>query len=184
MKGTPEGLPRLSVEKTMSYLRYLGVHMQESNDETLPAPTLQLLSEIQQKHTWKIPFESVSVHVLRDTQSVTDSDPIPYQQNLGKTLIGPDDLFDKIVTRGHGGYCFELNGLLSMVLRTLQYEITNMGARVYIHQNHEPQDAGWAWYSKSHQCTVVRVDDQRYHVDVGFGSGQPELPILLRSETA
>ena len=30
-----------------------------------------------------------------------------------------DALFDKIVTRGRGGYCFELNGLLSDMLSSI-----------------------------------------------------------------
>lgn len=184
MSGTPDHLPALTPDKVIAYLKHLGVDDDRLNKEELPLPTYELLCQIQKKHYWKVPFESISVHIPYDTSKVQDNDPIPFQKNLSKALIDPGPLIDKIVTRSRGGYCFELNGLVAMALRTLGYTITNGCARVYIHQKKDPEVAGWAWFSTSHQVTIVTIGDERYHVDVGFGEGQPETPLLLGSETS
>ena len=48
----------------------------------------------------------------------------------GKPLcLSPDALFDKIVTRGRGGYCFEVNGLLSYFFKSCGFEVKDYFAR-------------------------------------------------------
>ncbi|MBA2519650.1 MAG: arylamine N-acetyltransferase, partial [Chloroflexia bacterium] len=38
------------------------------------------------------------------------------------------DLFDKIVRRRRGGFCYELNGLFAALLRQLAFQVTLLGA--------------------------------------------------------
>ena len=46
-----------------------------------------------------------------------------------RTSLAPDALFDKLVTRRRGGYCFELNGLFAALLRELGYEVREYAGR-------------------------------------------------------
>ncbi|KAH7113990.1 hypothetical protein B0J13DRAFT_574029 [Dactylonectria estremocensis] len=197
-------LPSLPAEKVIAYLQHLGISRVKPDQAELPKPTFALLREMQQRHHDKIPFESVSVHV-RKNDEYQDSDPIPYQQGKGNIDISPDALYNKIVTRGMGGYCFELNGLFAMVLRSLGYTITNHAGRVYMFQGKIPEDEGWSWSALSHQTTHVHFTEDEVsgegilqegwkapsrgsgiivHCDVGFGVGQPREPILINTETA
>ena len=43
--------------------------------------------------------------------------------------LSPEALFDKIVTRRRGGYCFELNGLLAHMLRVMGYSVSERFSR-------------------------------------------------------
>ena len=47
-----------------------------------------------------------------------------------------EDLYDKIVTRGQGGYCFEVNGAISYMLKKLGFEMTDSMAN-FIFAKHE-----------------------------------------------
>ena len=40
-----------------------------------------------------------------------------------------EDMFNKIVSRKRGGYCFELNGLFSWLLRSLGFEVQEYMAK-------------------------------------------------------
>ncbi len=51
---------------------------------------------------------------------------------LGRPLsLALPALFDKIVTRRRGGFCYELNGLFGWLLQSLGYSVTYLSARVY-----------------------------------------------------
>ena len=76
--------------------------------------SLQYLQELQKRHLAKVPFESLSLHYSRHRLLSLD----------------PQDLFQKIVVRGMGGYCMENNGFFGVVLRTLGFTIFNAGGRV------------------------------------------------------
>ena len=43
--------------------------------------------------------------------------------------LDPQDLYQKIVMRRRGGYCFELNALFGWLLRELGYTATDLVAR-------------------------------------------------------
>ena len=62
------------------------------------------LIRLHRAYATHVPFENLDVYNGRDVSLKTD------------------DLFDKIVTRRRGGYCFELNGLLHALLRALPRE--------------------------------------------------------------
>lgn len=50
---------------------------------------------------------------------------------LGRPVsLEPADLFAKIVTAKRGGYCFELNGLFSLLLEAMGFPVTRLIARV------------------------------------------------------
>ena len=77
------------------------------------APTADTLRALHVAHLYAVPFENLDI-------------------GLGRPLsLALPDLFDKIVTRRRGGFCYELNGLFGWLLLSLGYGVTHLSARVY-----------------------------------------------------
>ena len=107
------------------------------------APSPQTLRELQVAHLLTVPFENLSIHA---------GEPI---------VLRDEDLFEKVVTRRRGGFCYELNGLFAALLRALGFEVTLLSARV------ARTDGG---YSPEFDHMTLRVSLERpWLVDVGFG---------------
>jgi N-hydroxyarylamine O-acetyltransferase len=103
------------------------------------------LAEIVALHAAAIPFENL--------------DPL-----LGiPTRLDTESLVAKLVRGGRGGYCFEQNGLLRLVLEQLGFTVTGLAARVLWMQ---PDDAVTA---RSHKVLLVALPEGPAIVDVGFG---------------
>ena len=94
-------------------------------------------------HLRAVPFENLSIH-WREPIVLTD-----------------DALFEKIVTRGRGGFCYELNGLFGALLRALGFEVSMLSAGV------ATRDGGFG-PDFDHMVLAVQLEE-RYLVDVGFG---------------
>lgn len=90
--------------------------------------------------------------------------------------IDPATLFDKLVLRRRGGYCFEQNGLFMLVLQTLGFSVQGLSARVLWNQ---PADAR---PPRTHQALMVELKGQEWLVDVGFGGLTPLAPLRLETE--
>lgn len=116
------------------------------------APTIETLRLLQLAHLLAVPFENLSIH---------SGEPI---------VLEDDALFDKIVGRRRGGFCYELNGLFAALLRALGFEVTMLSAQV---ANAE----GIFGPDFDHMVLMVTLDD-RWLVDVGFGDSFLE-PLLL-----
>lgn len=67
----------------------------------------------------------------------------------------------KIVDRGQGGWCFELNGALAALLESLGFTVRRLAAAVLLAGPNQVVD---------HLTLEVELD-QPYLVDVGFGEG-------------
>lgn len=92
---------------------------------------------------------------------------IPFE-NLNPFLKWPvrldlESLQRKLVHEGRGGYCFEQNSLLSHVLKTLGFQVTQLIARVMWNV---PEGV---IRPRSHMLLRIDLDKQPYIVDVGFG---------------
>src|SRR4051812_37023644 len=75
-------------------------------------PTSDTLEGICFAHALKIPFENLDIH-------------------LGRSIrIDPPSVFDKLVTQGRGGYCFEQHTLLQEMLRAIGFTTRPLAARV------------------------------------------------------
>ncbi len=73
-----------------------------------------------------------------------------------------ESLYQRIVVRRRGGYCFEQNGLLFGVLEELGFSPQLYLARVISNQDTHP--------GLTHRISMVEFDGLRYVLDVGFGS--------------
>lgn len=106
-------------------------------------PTLQTLRNLQLAHLWTVPFENLSIHA-------------------GELIVLEDEaLFQKIVTRRRGGFCYELNGLFSALLSTLGFNVSMLSARI-------AEASGTFTPEFDHMPLLVTLDAP-YLVDVGFG---------------
>lgn len=115
-------------------------------------PNAATLAALHHAHLLAVPFENLDIHLRR---------PI---------VLQPELLFDKIVNRGRGGFCYELNGLFAELLRALGFRVTLLSARVF-------NAAGELGEEFDH--LALRVDlDEPWLADVGFGDSF-RLPLRL-----
>src|SRR5689334_17036776 len=75
-------------------------------------PTAATLRALHQAHMLAVPFENLDIHLGR---------PL---------LLDRPALFEKIVARRRGGFCYELNGLFAALLQALGFDVTMLSARV------------------------------------------------------
>jgi arylamine N-acetyltransferase len=104
---------------------------------------------------------------------------VPYE-NLdilnGKYIsIEIPDVYDKIVRRRRGGYCFELNGLFSWLLRRLGFQVTEYYGR---YLEGEPLEMPM----RRHRIARVDLDGKIYIADVGMGVSAPRNPLLFQPD--
>ncbi|MFI6818964.1 arylamine N-acetyltransferase [Nonomuraea sp. NPDC050328] len=101
---------------------------------------------------------------------------VPYENldiQLGRTIsLDPDALFDKLVRRRRGGYCFEQNAGLALLLRLAGFGVTMVEAAVMRAARGE---AMWG----NHNALLVDLDGRRWLADAGIGDGFLE-PLPLR----
>jgi N-hydroxyarylamine O-acetyltransferase len=91
---------------------------------------------------------------------------------LGRPInLDPGSLFDKLVCRPRGGYCFELNGLFLQALQSFGFEARPLLARVHL--------SGSSVIGRGHQISLVTIDGREWLTDVGFGGANMREPIPL-----
>ncbi|OBI86141.1 arylamine N-acetyltransferase family protein [Mycobacterium asiaticum] len=124
-------------------------------------PTLEVLQGLVTAHTRAIPFENL--------------DPFT---GVPVDDLGPEALFDKLVRRRRGGYCYEQNGLMGYVLAELGYRVRRLAGRVVWMQ---PPDAPLP--AQTHTVLAVTFPGCAgpYLVDVGFGGQTPTSPLRLQT---
>ena len=87
--------------------------------------------------------------------------------------VSLEGIFDKIVERGRGGYCFELNTLFGAALRETGFDAKRVMARV---RNGAPQGA-----NRSHLAWIVTISGEEWLADTGFGGSGTSIPLPLAS---
>jgi len=116
--------------------------------------TRELLDEIQYHQVLTVPYENLDI-----------LDGIPLS-------LEAEHLFDKIVTRGRGGYCFEVNGLLSAMLKEMGFDVKNYFARFLRGEASIPV--------RRHRILAVQAEGETWICDTGIGQSAPRLPLLLK----
>jgi len=125
------------------------------------SPDYESLARLLSAHVRSVPFENLSIV----------GDPHGEFEGQG-VLLSVSALFEKIVEAERGGFCFELNGLFTVLLGEIGYDVDRCAARV------GGGDDTLASIPANHHTTVVTLD-RRYLVDAGTGTPQPRLPIPL-----
>lgn len=89
--------------------------------------------------------------------------------------LNTNDLFEKIAEQGRGGYCFELNGLLSWFFKETGFEVSEHFARFLRGEKDIPM--------RRHRIVSVKCNDGVYICDIGVGQRAPKYPVKLECET-
>ena len=122
--------------------------------------SLDVLRDLHIHHTQAIAFENLSPYLKLDM------------------ALDPDALFDKLVHRRRGGYCYEQNGLFKHVLDALGFSTRSLAARVRLNVPEERKTA------RTHMLLLIEIGPERYIADVGFGGLTLTAPIRLISDIA
>jgi N-hydroxyarylamine O-acetyltransferase len=114
-------------------------------------PNAESLRNLHHAHMLTVPFENLDIHLGR---------PI---------VLDEKSLYEKIVLRRRGGFCYEANGLFAALLRELGFDVTLLSARV--------MDGGKPGPEFDHLTLLVQLEE-RWLADVGFGDSFRE-PLRL-----
>ena len=132
-------------------------YLKRINYEGSLSPTAETLRQLHLAHLLTVPFENLSIHA---------HEPI---------VLEDEALFQKIVNRRRGGFCYELNGLFAALLRALGFEVAMLSAQV---ANEE------GTFSRDFDHMALMIDsEERWLGDVGFGDSFVE-PLLLDERDA
>ncbi len=101
-----------------------------------------VLAHLQRQHLWTIPFENLDI-------------------SLGRVIeLDLAAMYDKVVRRGRGGFCYELNGLFAWALEELGFRVSRLSGRVF--------HGGRPGPAFDHLLLLVELDEA-WIADVGFG---------------
>jgi len=110
------------------------------------------LHAIMRHQLFSIPFENLDVQAGKVVSMV------------------PDDIADKLLRQGRGGYCYELNGLFAMALEALGFTYRFVAARPMFYPVRRP---------KTHMAVIAEADGRQWLCDLGFGSYGIRAPVAL-----
>lgn len=114
--------------------------------------------------------DTTTLHALMRQQLFT----VPFENldvQAGKVVsLIPEDIADKILQQGRGGYCYEVNGLFAMALQALGIPYQFVAARPMFYPARRP---------KTHMAVIAEVEGRRWLCDLGFGSYGIRAPMDL-----
>lgn len=120
----------------------------------------ETLATLQRAHVTTVPFETLSI----------TGDPFREEDGEEVSLVLPD-LYEKIVERERGGFCFELNGLFGWLLGELGFDSDRIAAAM-LGDDGDPRPPA------NHHTHLVSLD-RPYIVDVGCGVPTIRRPLPL-----
>ncbi len=118
-------------------------------------PSLKTLASLQKQHLINIPFENLDIH---------------YDKPI---VLEKEKIYNKVVSEGRGGFCYELNGLFYELLLWIGFKCDRVSARVF--------DGNEFGEEFDHLAIVVKLNGLNYLADVGFGDFTV-YPLLLHSK--
>lgn len=120
-------------------------------------PSLDVLRSLHTGHLLSVPFENLTVH------------------SGGQVKLDLPLLYEKIVSRRRGGFCYENNGLFSWLLSELGFQVTLLSGQV------KNEQTGLFGPHFDHLIIMVTLDGHRWLCDVGFGAEGFSVPLSLET---
>jgi arylamine N-acetyltransferase len=136
--------PELSVQAYLDRINYRG-----STDTSL-----KTLSALQEAHLSSVPYENLDILAGKHNS------------------LAPASLYDRIVVKHRGGYCFELNGLFAWLLEKLGFQLVEYFGRWL---KYEPIEIPMC----RHRIPRVEIEGKSYIADVGLGHFGSRRPLLF-----
>ena len=148
----------------------VNAYLERINYRDSTAATLDTLRAIHRAHMLAVPFENLDIARGR------------------KIVLDQESLIRKIVRERRGGFCYELNGAFAALLRSLDFQVTLLSARV-------ARDTGGEGPEFDHLCLQVDLEEP-WLADGGFGESflkplwlhtnadRPTLPALFESTSS
>src|SRR5688572_12023311 len=109
-------------------------------------PDAETLHGLQFAHLLTVPFENLDIGLKRPIQ------------------LSEEALWEKLIIRKRGGFCYELNSLFAWLLKQIGFDVTYLNARVFNREGNLGIDF-------DHLALLVRIPQEstRWLADVGFG---------------
>lgn len=101
------------------------------------------LNELHQKHVLNIPFEDIDIHTKE------------------AILLNFQSIFDKVINRNRGGFCYELNYLFYKLLVEIGFKVKMVSTKIY-------DKNGILGPEFDHISLIVSLKED-WLLDVGFG---------------
>lgn len=119
-------------------------YLKRINCQRERTPSIKYLRQLHRNHLYNIPFENLDIHT-------------------GKQIIlDLKIIYQKLINKKRGGFCYELNGLFFQLLLQLGFYAKIVSARTYAENGEIGEEF-------DHLFLIVQFDDQEWLVDVGFG---------------
>jgi N-hydroxyarylamine O-acetyltransferase len=130
----------------------LGNYLQRIGYDGTPDADIESITRMVQLQLRTVPFENLDVQARKIVSLV------------------PEHIVDKIIHQQRGGYCYEVNGLFSMVLTALRVNYKWVAARPMFYPTRRP---------KTHMAVVIELQGRQWLIDLGFGSYGLNAPLAL-----
>ena len=124
------------------------VYLERIHCKRRTAPTREYLDELVYAHQLYVPFENLDIRLFRKE--------IP---------LDIESIYEKVVEKHRGGYCFELNALFTALLKDLGFHASSCMCRITRNKNYVPLVL--------HRGIIVGMDGVKYFCDVGYGGPMP-----------
>jgi N-hydroxyarylamine O-acetyltransferase len=124
---------------------HLGAYLDRIGFAGAPRADLDTLTRLHRGHLENIPYENLDVLLGRPL----DFDAVR--------------IFDKLVARRRGGWCYEMNGLLAWALEEIGFRVTRLAGAVR-------RNSLGDWVIGNHLVLLVHLQ-RDFIADVGFGDG-------------
>ena len=138
----------LNEQNIQNYLAHISVKQ--------PEVSLSFINKLQNSHIRSFPFSNLGVLL---------------HENLS---LDSQVLFERVVTKQRGGYCFEHNKIFFELLKSFGFQCDIVLARVLHNRDID--------VPRTHRITRVALAGSNYIVDVGFGPLCSRKPLLLDME--
>jgi N-hydroxyarylamine O-acetyltransferase len=157
-------------DKSDSYLARIGL-----DSDVVRETDFETLARLQRAHVTSVPFETLSITGdpfggASDEAERRDGERTGERDVEGVVLTLPH-LYEKVVERERGGFCFELNGLFGWLLTDIGFDADRIAAGM-LGDDGDPRPPA------NHHANLVSLD-RSYVVDVGTGTPPIRRPIPL-----
>lgn len=117
-----------------------------------PEITISGITKLMQSQLFSVPFENLDVQA-------------------GKVIsLDGDAIVNQIVHKKRGGYCYQINGLFSLVLQEIGVPHYYVAARPMVNPGQNP---------KTHLAIIASIEGDNYLIDLGFGGNSIRKPFKL-----